>query len=366
MFGAKHTTTEEHRAVMAGSHRIGVVKGDGIGPEVVNEALKALDAAGFAFDPVEYDLGARRWLDTGEVLPDSVLDEMRGLDAVLLGAVGHPDVPPGILERDLLLRLRFEFDLYVNLRPVKLLPGAPTPLAGKRPEDIDMVVIRENTEGAYVGEGGVIRRGTPHEIASQGSLNTRMGVERCVRHAFSVASLRERGNLTLCHKTNVLTHAGDLWMRTTQEVAADYPNVTFNYVHVDAACLYMVESPERFDVIVTDNLFGDIITDLGAAIAGGMGLAASGNINPAREAPSVFEPVHGSAPDIAGRGKANPLAAVLSAAMMVDHLGDGATAARIEGAVSEVLQKLSGTTAETMGHSTSEVGDLVAEVIGSS
>ena len=241
---------------------------------------------------------------------------------------GTPDVPPGVLERGLLLRLRFEFDLYVNLRPVRLLPGAPTPLAGKGPDDIDMVVIRENTEGAYAGEGGFLRKGTPNEIATQGSVNTRLGAERCVRYAFELARNRPRKHLTLCHKTNVLTFSGDLWQRAFNDVASEYPDVETGYVHVDAACLYMVESPERFDVVVTDNLFGDILTDLGAAIAGGMGLAASGNLNPPRERPSLFEPVHGSAPDIAGTGKANPLAAVLSAAMLARFLGEEAAADR--------------------------------------
>ncbi len=286
--------------------RIGVIAGDGIGPEVVAEARKALAAAGFAHEAVDYDLGGARYLRTGEVLPDSVLGELAGLDAILLGAVGTPDVPPGVLERGLLLRLRFEFDLYVNLRPVRLLPGAPTPLAGKGPEDIDLVVIRENTEGAYAGEGGFLRRGTSAEVATQGSVNTRLGVERCLRYAFDLARTRPRRHLTLCHKTNVMTYAGDLWQRAFNDVAADYPDVGTGYVHVDAACLYLVESPERFDVVVTDNLFGDIVTDLGAAIAGGLGLAASGNLNPPRDRPSVFEPVHGSAPDIAGTGRANP------------------------------------------------------------
>ena len=344
-------------------YRIGIIKGDGIGPEVVDQALKVLDAVGLAFDPIEYDLGADRYLRTGEVLPDSVLEDLKGQDAILLGAVGHPDVPPGVLERGLLLRLRFELDLYINLRPVKLLPGAPTPLAGKGPNDIDMIVVRENTEGAYVGEGGLLRPGTPHEVASQGSLNTWTGVERCVRYAFDVASTRKRRHVTLSHKTNVLTYSGELWMRTTRAVAAEYPNVTFDYAHVDAACLYMVEQPERFDVIVTDNLFGDILTDLGAAIAGGMGLAASGNLNPGREVPSVFEPVHGSAPDIAGTGTANPLAAILSAALMLDHLGERDAAQRLEAGVANVMGKLGGMTAATMGHSTSEVGDLVAEAV---
>jgi 3-isopropylmalate dehydrogenase len=340
---------------------IGIIAGDGIGPEVIDEARKALTAAGFAYEAVEYDLGGARYLRTGEVLPASVLTELAGLDAILLGAVGTPDVPPGVLERGLLLRLRFEFELYVNLRPVRLLPGAPTPLAGKGPDDIDLVVIRENTEGTYAGEGGFLRKGTPAEIATQGSINTRLGVERCVRFAFDLARTRPRAQLTLCHKTNVLTFAGDLWRRAFLEVATEYPDVTTDYVHVDAACLYLVESPERFDVVVTDNLFGDILTDLGAAVAGGMGLAASGNLNPPRERPSVFEPVHGSAPDIAGTGRANPLAAILSAGMLAGFLGDSDVAERIERAAGAVLSKLSGTTAATMRHSTSEVGDLVAE-----
>jgi 3-isopropylmalate dehydrogenase len=341
--------------------RIGVIAGDGIGPEVVAEARKALTAAGFAHEAVEYDLGGARYLRTGEVLPDSVLGELAGLDAVLLGAVGTPDVPPGVLERGLLLRLRFEFDLYVNLRPVRLLPGAPTPLAGKGPEDVDLVVIRENTEGAYAGEGGFLRKGTPAEVATQGSVNTRLGVERCLRYAFDLARTRPRRHLTLCHKTNVMTYAGDLWQRAFTEVAAEYPDVETGYVHVDAACLYLVESPERFDVVVTDNLFGDIVTDLGAAVAGGLGLAASGNLNPPRDRPSVFEPVHGSAPDIAGTGRANPLAAILSAAMLAAFLGETDVSTRIESAVGAVLSELGGTTAATMRHSTAEVGDMIAE-----
>ena len=347
------------------AHKIGILPGDGIGPEVIAEARKALDAAGVAVDAVEYDLGGARYLRTGEVLPDSVVDELAGLDAILLGAVGTPEVPPGVLERGLLLRLRFEFELYVNLRPVRLLPGAPTPLAGKGPDDIDMVVIRENTEGAYAGEGGFLRKGTRNEIATQGSVNTRLGAERCIRYAFDLARTRARKHLTLCHKTNVLTFAGDLWQRAFNDVAAEYADVSTAYVHVDAACLYMVESPERFDVVVTDNLFGDILTDLGAAIAGGMGLAASGNLNPPRERPSLFEPVHGSAPDIAGTGKANPLAAVLSAGMLARFVGEETAADRIERAVGAVLSKMGGTTAATMGHSTAEVGDLVAEALTS-
>jgi 3-isopropylmalate dehydrogenase len=303
-------------------------------------------------DTVDYDLGGARYLRDGTVLPDEVLDEWRGLDALLLGAVGTPGVPPGVIERGLLLKMRFELDLYINQRPF-LFPE----------REIDMVVIRENTEGAYAGEGGFLRKGTPNEIATQGSLTTRLGAERCVRYAFDLARTRPRRHLTLCHKTNVLTFAGDLWQRAFDDVASEYPDVETGYVHVDAACLYMVESPQRFDVVVTDNLFGDILTDLGAAIAGGMGLAASGNLNPPRDRPSLFEPVHGSAPDIAGTGKANPLAAILSAGMLARFLGEETAADRIEQAVGAVLSKLGGTTAATMGHSTAEVGDLVAEAL---
>ena len=320
-------------------------------------------AAGVALETVPYDLGGAHYLATGEVLPDPVLEEIRGLDAILLGAVGTPEVSPGVLERGLLLRLRFELDLYANVRPVKLLPGASTPLAGKGPEDIDLVVVRENTEGFYAGEGGFLRRGTPREIATQGSVNTRFGTERVIRYAFELARRRRRRHLTFCHKTNVLTFAGDLWQRTLDAVAVAYPDVGTGYVHVDAACLYLVESPERFDVVVTDNLFGDILTDLGAAIAGGMGLAASGNLNPDRTGPSLFEPVHGSAPDIAGTGKANPLAAILSAGMLLDFLGETEAASRLERAVGAALGKLGGTTLATTRHSTAEVGDLVADLV---
>jgi 3-isopropylmalate dehydrogenase len=274
----------------------------------------------------EYDLGGERYLRTGEVLPPTVKQELADFDAILLGAVGTPDVPPGVLERGLLLELRFDFDQYVNLRPVRLYPGVPTPIAGLMPEDCDLVVVRENTEGLYAGAGGFLRKGTRHEVATQESLNTRLGVERVVRFAFDQARTR-RNHLTLCHKTNVLTYAGDLWQRTVDEVAADFPEVEVDYVHVDAACLYLVNDPGRFDVIVTDNLFGDIITDLGAAVQGGLGLAASGNLDPERRHPSMFEPVHGSAPDIAGRGWANPVAAVLSVAMCLHHLGETEAAA---------------------------------------
>ena len=321
------------------THRVGVIAGDGIGPEVVTEALKVVRASGVELDVVEYDLGGARYLRTGDVLPDAVLDELRGLDAILLGAVGTPGVPPGVIERGLLLRLRFELDLFVNLRPME----------GPR---IDCVVVRENTEGSYAGEGGVLRKGTPHEVATQGSVNTRFGVERCLRFAFGLAQSRPRRQLTLVHKTNVLTFAGDLWQRACDEVATEYPDVTTSYDHVDAACIHLVERPERYDVIVTDNLFGDILTDLGGAVAGGIGLAASANLNPGGSGPSLFEPVHGSAPDIAGTGRANPLAAVRSAAMMLEFLGEADAAARITKAVAAAVP-LSGTT--------SQLGDAVAE-----
>jgi 3-isopropylmalate dehydrogenase len=301
--------------------RLAVVPGDGIGPEVTAEALRVLEAVLSDSDvklaPTEYDLGARRWLATGETLPDSVLEELRGHDAILLGAIGDPAVPSGILERGLLLRLRFELDHHVNLRPARLYPGVTSPL-GER--DIDFVVVREGTEGPYVGNGGVVRRGGPHEIATEVSINTAYGVERVVRDAFGRAQQRPRRALTLVHKTNVLVYAGDLWSRTVASVAADFPDVTTDYLHVDAATIFMVTQPERFDVVVTDNLFGDILTDLAAAVTGGIGLAASGNLDVTGTNPSMFEPVHGSAPDIAGQGIANPIAAILSAAMMLDWM----------------------------------------------
>jgi len=322
-------------------HKIGVIGGDGIGPEVVAEALKVARAAGVGLLVTELDLGGARYLRTGEVLPDAELDRLRGLDAILLGAVGTPDVPPGILERGLLLRLRFELDLYVNLRPFT-----------DATRDLDFAVIRENTEGTYAGEGGFLRRGTPHEVATQGSVNTRMGVERCVRFAFELARSRPRRHLTLVHKTNVLTFAGDLWQRAFDEVAGEYADVTTAYHHVDATCIYLVQDPGRYDVIVTDNLFGDILTDLGAAVAGGIGLAASANLNPDRTGPSLFEPVHGSAPDIAGTGRANPLAAIRSGAMMLEFLGEADAAARITKACQEAVG-VAGTT--------SQIGDHVAE-----
>ncbi|WP_214104608.1 3-isopropylmalate dehydrogenase [Acrocarpospora catenulata] len=337
--------------------RLAVIPGDGIGNEVVAEGLKVLDAVGLKVERTSYDLGARRYHATGETLPDAVLDELRGYDAILLGAVGDPSVPPGVLERDLLLKLRFQLDHYVNLRPVKLFPGVETPLGKALPGDIDIVVVREGTEGPYAGAGGVLRKGTPLEIATQDSVNTAHGVERVVRYAFEKAAGRERRKLTLVHKTNVLTYAGDLWQRTVNRVAEEYPQVTTDYCHVDAAAMFFVNQPDRFDVIVTDNLFGDIITDIGAAIAGGIGLAASGNINPDRTAPSMFEPVHGSAPDIAGQGKADPSATILSVAMLLDHLGHTEAAARVEQAVADDLVERQGA---WTGRQTREIGDDIA------
>ncbi|MGH8911241.1 MAG: 3-isopropylmalate dehydrogenase [Acidimicrobiia bacterium] len=344
-------------------HKIAVIAGDGVGPEVTDAALTALGAAadehGFTIDTVAYDLGGERYLRTGEVLPESVQEELAGFDAILLGAVGTPEVPPGVLERGLLLKLRFDFDQYVNLRPVKLYPGVPSPVVDLTPEDCDMVILRENTEGLYAGAGGLLRKGTPLEIATQESINTRMGVERLVRHGFERARRRRR-HLTLAHKTNVLNYAGDLWQRTVDEVAEEYPEVQTAYVHVDAACLHLVNDPGRFDVIVTDNLFGDILTDLGAAVQGGLGLAASGNLDPDHRHPSMFEPVHGSAPDIAGHGWANPVAAVISAAMCLDHLGEIEAAAALETAAVSVLPELTTMGGPEMGMTTKEIGEVIA------
>lgn len=337
-------------------HRIGLIGGDGIGPEVVAEAMKVVEAAGVRLEAVSFDLGASAYLRDGTVLPDRVLEEIRGLDAVLLGAIGPPlgstDVPSGLLERGLLLRLRFELDLYVNLRPFHTPEGSPPPA---RP-GLDLAVVRENTEGPYVGEGGLLRKGTPAEVATQGSVNTRFGVERCVRFAFELARSRQRKHLTLVHKTNVLNFAGDLWARAFAEVATEFPDVSTDYHHVDASCIHLVNQPERYDVIVTDNLFGDILTDLAGALSGGIGLAASANLNPARTGPSLFEPVHGAAHDIAGTGRANPLAAILSAAMMLDFLGEKEAASRVEAAVSKVTQEPA-----LGGASTTRLGDEVVE-----
>ncbi|WP_211277793.1 3-isopropylmalate dehydrogenase [Couchioplanes caeruleus] len=336
--------------------RIAVVAGDGIGTEVTAEARKVIEAVlpGVAWQ--EYDLGARLYHRTGEVLPASVRDELAGHDAILLGAIGDPTVPPGVLERGLLLRLRFDFDQYVNLRPSRLWPGTISPLAGVKPGEIDMVVVREGTEGLYVGAGGVLHRDTPAEIATEESLNTRHGVERVVRDAFARAQRRERRHLTLVHKTNVLTHAGGLWARTFQAVAAEFPGVTTEYQHIDAASMFMVSNPQRYDVIVTDNLFGDILTDVAAAVTGGIGMAASGSVNPERAFPSTFEPVHGSAPDIAGQGIADPAAAILSGALLLEHIGHADLARRVSDAVAaEVAARTPGTPLRT-----AEVGDRVA------
>ncbi|MCA0331094.1 MAG: 3-isopropylmalate dehydrogenase [Actinobacteria bacterium] len=348
---------------MSKSFRLAVIPGDGIGTEVVAEGLKVLDAAaarhGLSFERTEYDLGARRYNATGETLPEDVLAELRGYDAILLGAIGDPSVPPGVLERGLLLRLRFELDHYLNLRPVKLFPGVATPLAGKGPEQIDFVVCREGTEGPYAGAGGWLRQGTPQEIATEESVNTAFGVERIVRDAFERAT-RRRNKVTLVHKTNVLVHAGGLWKRVFDAVATEYPGVETDYCHVDAASMFFLTQPERFDVVVTDNLFGDILTDIGAAIAGGIGLAASGNVDPSRRSPSMFEPVHGSAPDIAGQGKADPTATVLSVAMLLAHLGEEKAAAEVEEAVAADLAARGDAV-----RSTSEIGDaLAARVAG--
>jgi 3-isopropylmalate dehydrogenase len=341
------------------SARIAVIGGDGIGPEVVAEGLKVLNAAvvpdGVRVETTDYDLGAARWHRTGETLPDSVLEELRDHDAILLGAVGDPTVPSGVLERGLLLKLRFAFEHAVNLRPVKLYPGVTTPLAGVAPGDIDMVVVREGTEGPYAGVGGALRGETPHEVATENSVNTRYGVERVIRNAFSRAAARPRKQLTLLHKTNVLTHAGSLWLRTVDAVSAEFPDVAVDYAHIDAACLYFVTQPQRFDVVVTDNLFGDIITDLGAAIAGGIGLAASGNLNVDGTAPSMFEPVHGSAPDIAGQGIADPTATVLSVAMLLDSLSLGDAARRVEAAAAADLAERPAAPRRTQ-----QIGDAIA------
>ncbi|NYD42498.1 3-isopropylmalate dehydrogenase [Nocardioides panaciterrulae] len=364
------TDTTPAVAAASGTVRLAVIPGDGIGPEVTAEALKVLEAAapaGVKFEPTRYDLGAERYLATGEVLPDSVLEEVRGQDAILLGAVGgrpgDPNLPPGILERGLLLRLRFELDHYVNLRPSRIFPGAVSPLRPEitgHPGEVDFVVVREGTEGPYTGNGGAVRVGTPHEVATEVSLNTAYGVERVVRDAFARARRRPRRKLTLVHKTNVLVNAGKVWSRLVDEVGREFPEVAVDYLHVDAATIFLATDPRRFDVIVTDNLFGDILTDLAAAITGGIGLAASGNINPDRTAPSMFEPVHGSAPDIAGQQKADPTAAILSASLLLDHLGYADAAAAVERAVvADLAERTPGATRRT-----AEIGDAVAARVG--
>ncbi|WEV25148.1 3-isopropylmalate dehydrogenase [Streptomyces sp. 71268] len=341
---------------MSRSIRLAVIPGDGIGQEVVAQGLKVLSAVlpqDVKLETREYDLGARRWHATGETLPDAELESLKDHDAILLGAIGDPSVPSGVLERGLLLKLRFAFDHYVNLRPSKLFPNTPTPLAG-RPE-IDFVVVREGTEGPYTGNGGSLRTGTPAEVATEVSVNTAYGVERVVRDAYERANARPRKKLTLVHKNNVLVYAGHLWKNIFDRVGQEYPDVTTDYLHVDAATIFFVTQPERFDVIVTDNLFGDIVTDLAAAVTGGIGLAASGNINPTGAFPSMFEPVHGSAPDIAGTGKADPTATVLSVALLLRHLGYEAEAARVETAVTEDLAARDGVT-----RTTDEIGDALA------
>lgn len=353
---------------MEKSYHIAVICGDGTGPEVIREGTKVLDAVskshGFSLELVQYDLGGERYLRTGETLPDSVLAELRSVDAIYLGAIGHPGVAPGILEKGILLRLRFELDQYVNLRPVKLYPGVETPIRDKGPMDIDFIVVRENTEGFYVGSGGFLKKGTGDEIAIQESINTRKGVERLLKYSFEAARSRnKKRKLTLCGKTNVLTYAWDLWMRTFTELAEQYPDVTTDYAHVDATCMWMIKNPEWFDVVATDNMFGDIITDLGAMIQGGMGVAAGGNINP--EGVSMFEPIGGSAPKYAGKNVINPLACILAGSLMLETLGETEAAAAIENAATEVISNhMTGLEAGKMGHSTSQVGDLVAARVG--
>ncbi len=347
------------------SYNIGWFPGDGIGPEVTMQGRKVLDAAGakhgFKINWQHIDLGGERYLKTGELVPDSVLEEMRGLDSIYLGAIGHPDVKPGILEQGVLLKIRFALDQYINLRPVKLYPGVECPLKDKGPEQIDYVVVRENTEGLYAGSGGCLRQGTKHEIAVQESVNTYLGVERCLRYAFELAASRPRKKLTLCGKTNVLTFAFGLWERVFHELAKDFPQVELDYAHVDATCMWMVKNPEWFDVIVTDNMFGDIITDLGAITQGGLGIAAGGNINP--EGVSMFEPIGGSAPKYAGQGKANPLAAILAGQMMLVELKEAQAAQAVEQAVINLLPSMASQAAGRMGMTTDEVGDRVAKVV---
>lgn len=350
------------------SYNIAVIGGDGTGPEVIREAVKVLDAAAKKFrlklNYTDYDLGGARYLRTGETLPDSVLAELRKFPAILLGAIGHPDVKPGILEKGILLRTRFELEQYVNLRPVKLYDERFCPLKDKKPEQIDFVVVRENNEGLYTGTGGSVFKGTPNEVALQESVNTRRGVERCLRYAFDYTRKRNKDKkLTLCGKTNVLTFAFDLWERAFNEIGQkDYPEIKRDYAHVDATTMWFVKNPEWFDVIVTDNMFGDIITDLGAMIQGGMGIAAGGNINP--EGTSMFEPIGGSAPKYTGKGVINPLAAICAGAMMLDFLGEAKAAKAIEAAAIKITrEKIKSLAAGKMGYSTSQVGDLVAEAL---
>jgi 3-isopropylmalate dehydrogenase len=348
------------------TYPIAVIAGDGTGPEVVMEGIKVLKAVsnrfGFSLEFHSFPFGGEHYKKTGETLPDTALDELKKFPAILLGAIGHPEVAPGILETGILLKLRFGLDQYVNLRPIELYEGVETPLKNKSPKEIDFVVIRENTEGLYAGAGGFLKKGTPDEVAIQESINTRKGVERCIRYAFELTQKRNKGKkLTLCGKTNVLTYAFDLWQRAFNEIAKDYPDVETDYAHVDAICMWMVKNPEVFDVIVTDNMFGDIITDLGAMIQGGMGIAAGGNINP--RGTSMFEPIGGSAPKYAGKGVINPLAAISAAAMMLEHLGKQQAANAIEQAVQDTIKHLRSLSAGKMGCTTQEAGNKVVKLI---
>ncbi|HAV43255.1 TPA: 3-isopropylmalate dehydrogenase [bacterium] len=349
-------------------YKIAVIPGDGVGPEVIAEGVKAVRRVGELtntnYEFIEYNLGGEYYLETGEVLPESILKELKEMDAIYLGAIGHPEVKPGILERGLLLRIRFELDQYINLRPIKLYPGVYTPIKDKGPEEIDFIVVRENTEGLYAGIGGSLKRGTPDEVAMQEMVYTRKGTERCIRYAYGLAQKR-RKRLTLVDKSNVLTYGHDLWQRVFREVGEEYPEITQDHAYIDATCMWMVKNPEWFDVIVTCNMFGDIITDLGAIIQGGMGLAAGGNLNP--EGVSMFEPIHGSAPKYAGQGKINPLASILAGGMMLEHLGEKRGADLIEEAVMKALAsaRIKGLGAGQMGLSTQEVGDLIVGFIGS-
>lgn len=352
---------------MSKEYNIGVIPGDGTGPEVVAEGIKVLNAIsekmGFALKYTTYDIGGERFLKTKETLPDSILSELRGFDSLYLGAIGHPGVAPGILEKDILLRIRFELDQYINFRPVKLYEGVDTPLKDKGPKEIDFVVIRENTEGLYAGAGGVLKKGTKDEVAIQESINTRKGVERCLRFAFEYTKKRNKDNkLTLCGKTNVLTFAFNLWERAFHELGVEYPMITRDYAHVDATCMWMVKNPEWFDVIVTDNMFGDIITDLGAMIQGGMGIACGGNLNP--EGVSMYEPIGGSAPKYTGKNVINPLAAILAGGMMLEFLGEEAGGQLIERSVQKAIKKdVKSLSAGQMGMGTSQIGDLIVRYI---
>ena len=348
------------------SPTIAVIRGDGTGPEVIAEALKVLATAenhfGFHLEQVPFALGAEHYLSTGELLPDTMLSEFREFDAILFGAVGDPRVKPGILEKEILLKMRFELDLYINLRPARLYPGAPCPLADKRPEDVDMVIVRENTEGLYVGQGRFENRGTPEEVAIQFSINSRAAVERCLRYAFEYAVKNNRRKVTFCGKTNVLNYAHDLWQRTFEAVGGDFPELEKNYAHVDALCMFLVKSPEIYDVIVTDNMFGDIVSDIAAMLQGGLGVAAGANLNP--QGVSMFEPIGGSAPEFTGQGVINPLAAINAMGMMLNHLGLVDAAVAVDRAVATVIARhLAGLGVHEMGKTTSEVGDLVAEAV---